>query len=167
LVFTLKEGLLSPIAHDLRIAVTRFSVEVDDAKSSVTASFDTSSLVVEMPLKEGRDNPSALSEADKAQIGKQIREEVLHSARFPQASFRSRSLSAREDGGYDVTGDLSLHGVTRPLSARSELVGGRQELSLVLHQPDYGVTPFKAMLGTLKIRAEVTVRLLLGSPTGS
>jgi len=158
-IFTFKEGLLSPMAHDLRIVVQNFSIEVDDAKSSVVATFDTNSLRVDTPMKDGAENPSALSAADKEKIAGQIREDVLHSSKFPQASFRSTSVAARGDGGYDLSGDLTLHGVTRPIQAKTQLVGGRQQLELTLNQPEFGITPYKAMLGTLKIQPDVKVSL--------
>jgi hypothetical protein len=160
LVFTFKEGLLSPIAHDLRLKVTRFSIEVDATTHSVTASFDTSSLVVDCPMKDGAENPSALSASDKQKISGQIRDDVLHGSKHPEATFRSRAVAARDDGGYDLEGELTLHGVTRPLGAcRTRLVAGRQQLEVRIHQPDFGITPYRAMLGTLKIQADVTIRI--------
>jgi hypothetical protein len=156
-VFTFKEGLLSPVAHDLRLVVQRFSIEVGE--DSVLARFDTSSLRVDTPMKEGKENPSALGERDKLKIAEQIREDVLESARYPEARFESSSVRKRPDGGYDLTGQLTLHGVTRPLTARTEAVGSGQRLELTLHQPDFGIVPYKAMMGTLKIRPDVTVRI--------
>lgn len=154
-VLTFKEGLLSPVAHDLRLVVTRFHIDVDGA--SVTARFDTASLRVDTPMKDGEPNPNALSSADKDKIAAQIREEVLHSTKFPEASFRSTSVVARPDGGYTLNGSLTLHGVSKTIQAQTQLVDGKQELRFVLHQPDFGIAPFKAMLGTLKIQADVTV----------
>jgi hypothetical protein len=156
-VFTFKEGLLSPVAHDLRLVVQRFSIEIGE--DSVLARFDTSSLRVDTPMKEGKENPSALGERDKLKIAEQIREDVLESARYPEARFESSSVRTRPDGGYDLTGQLTLHGVTRPLTARTEAVGSGQRLELTLHQPDFGIVPYKAMMGTLKIRPDVTVRI--------
>ena len=124
------------------------------------ASFDTSSLRVDTPMKDGKENPSALNEADKAKIATQIREEVLHSARHPEARFQSRSVERRADGGYDLAGDLALHGVTRLLQVRTEAVGSGQQLDLTLHQPDFEIVPFRAMMGTLKIQADVKIRLV-------
>lgn len=158
-MFTFKEGLLSPIAHDLRLRITRFSLEVDAATTSVVAKFDTNSLVVDCPMKDGAENPSALSDSDKQKIAGQIREDVLHSSKHPEAVFRSRTVTARGDGGYDLEGELTLHGVTKALGAQTRLVAGRQQLELKLHQPDFGITPYRAMLGTLKIQADVTIRI--------
>jgi polyisoprenoid-binding protein YceI len=159
-VFTFKEGLLSPMAHDLRIAVGTFSIDVDEAQGSVVASFDTSSLRVDTPMKDGAENPSALSASDKEKIAGQIREDVLHSSKFPAATFRSTKVAKRPDGGFDLAGDLTLHGTTKPIQARTEVVNGRQQLDLTLNQPDFGITPYKAMLGTLKIQPDVKIRIV-------
>lgn len=158
-VFTFKEGLLSPVAHDLRLRIAHFSIEVDEGKSSVLATFDANSLSVDVPMKDGTENPTALSAADSQKIAGQIRDDVLHSARYPHVTFRSSAVTARPDGGYDLAGDLTLHGVTRPITAHTRLVTGRQQLELTLHQPDFGITPYRAMLGTLKIRPDVIIRI--------
>jgi hypothetical protein len=161
LVFTFKEGLLSPVAHDLRLRVTRFTLELDEARTQVVARFDTGALEVDTPMKDGAPNPNALSAEDKRKIASQIRDDVLHSTLYPTAEFRSSSLVARDDGGYDVRGELTLHGATRQVSAKSVLEAGKQLVELTLHQPDFGIAPFRAMLGTLKIKSDVIVRLSL------
>ncbi|HVY26379.1 MAG TPA: YceI family protein [Polyangiaceae bacterium] len=160
-IFTFKEGLLSPVAHDLRLKVTRFSLQVDDARTMVSATFDAASLIVDTPMKDGAENPGALSAADKDKIAAQIRDEVLHARKYPEVAFRSRSLSQRPDGGYDFAGDLTLHGTTLPLNGCTRLNDRRQIVELSLHQPDFGITPYKAMLGTLKIQPTVRVLLTL------
>lgn len=154
-VFTFKEGLLSPAGHDLRLRVERFSIEVEE--SSIVARFFTASLVVDTAMKEGREAPSALSERDKAKIAAHIRDDVLHSAKYPEATFRSSSVERRADGGYDISGEFTLHGVTRALQASTRATAHGQRLELVLHQPDYSITPFTALMGTLKVRADVHV----------
>ena len=47
LVFTFKEGLLSAAAHDLKLEVTKFTVDVEG--TSVRAEFDATSLRVSPP----------------------------------------------------------------------------------------------------------------------
>src|SRR5262249_47513655 len=112
---------------------------------------------------DGAENPSALSEADKQKIADQIAGEVLYSNEHPRVVFSSSSVTRRADGGYSVAGELTLHGVTRPLHAETQLEGDRQITTLQIHQPDYGITPFKAMMGTLKVKADVSVRLSVPS----
>jgi hypothetical protein len=162
LVFTFKDGLLSKIAHDLKIAITRFEVDVEPG--SVRAQFDTRSLVVVTPMKDGQENPSALNDSDKAKIQEQIVADVLHSNEHPTAQFVSRSVTQRPDGGYSISGDLTLHGVTKTINAETQASSGGQISRIAINQPDFGITPYKAMMGTLKIKPEVVVQLAVRQP---
>jgi polyisoprenoid-binding protein YceI len=157
LVFTFKDGLLSKIAHDLKVQVTRLQVDVTAV--AVRAEFDLQSLRVVTAMKDSQENPASLSDSDKTKIAEQIVKEVLHSTEHPSAVFNSRSVTRRNDGGYSIAGDLTLHGVTKSIHVETQLEGGRQVASIELHQPDYGITPFKAMMGTLKVKPDVIVRL--------
>lgn len=151
LVFTYKEGLLSKVAHDLKLRVGRFSIERDGAK--VTARFDLTSLTAVCAVRDGHDDLHALSRGDLAKIDDNTRSEVLHSGRFPEAVFEG------EVEGDAVRGRLTLHGVTRALSTTLRSEGGRRVAEVTLHQPDYGVTPYTAMMGTLRVKADVRVRV--------
>jgi len=157
LVFTYKEGLLSKMAHDLKIEVGRFWLKVETG-SGVEASFDTRSLRVLSAQRDGRDAPRLLSDRDKQKIEGQIVRDVLKSARYPEARFRSSELEEL-DGGFRVRGRLSLHGRERQLSAQVTAEGSLWTTELTLHQPDFGIRPFKAAFGALKVRADIKVRL--------
>jgi polyisoprenoid-binding protein YceI len=159
LVFTFKDGLLSKVAHDLKVRITRFSLDFDPAASRLSAEFDASSLTVVNAVQDGAENPKALSDADKEKIGSQIQKEVLETDAHPKVTFNSTQVTRRPDGGYSIRGDLTLHGTTRPISAETRVEGGRQVAELALNQPDFGVVPYKAMLGTLKVKPEVRVRV--------
>ena len=159
LVFTFKDGLLSKLAHDLKIRVTRFTLEVTQSPPSVRAEFDAHSLRVVNAMKDGQEDPSALSDADKEKIASQIVEDVLHSNEHKSIVFTSSEVSMADGGGYRIQGELNLHGAKRPISAPTRLADGRQVIELELNQPDFGITPFKAMMGTLKIKPEVRVQL--------
>ena len=158
-VLTFKEGLLSKIAHDLKISVTRFRVSIDPTGPSVVARFDPGSLVVTAVMSQGAEDANGLSAADKDKIAEQIAGDVLHASRHPQIEFRSSSVSPLPGGGYDIRGALSLHGVTREVTTVTRLQGERQVVDLELHQPDFGITPFKAMMGTLKVKPHVRIQL--------
>lgn len=158
LVFTFKEGLLSKIAHDLKIRVTRFSLDIDDATRAITAELDARSLRVVNAVKDGHDDPHGLSEADKNKIAGQIVDDVLHASQHPVVRFASTAVTPVDGGGYDIAGNLTLHGVTRPISTRTRLENGRQVAEILIHQPDYGIKPFTAMMGTLKVKPGVRVR---------
>ncbi len=157
-VFTFKEGLLSKIAHDLELDVTSFRVDVDGGQ--VRAEVDATSLRVLHALKDGAPNASALSDDDKRKIEGQIAEDVLHAKEHPTITFVSEALS-ESGSGHTVSGSLTLNGVTKPLSATSSVSNGEEVVEVTLNQPTWDITPFKAMMGTLKVQADVKVRLLL------
>ena len=152
-VFTFKEGALSALAHDLKIQVTKLQLEA--GAESVTATFDAGSLRVVCPRKEGRDNPGALPAMLHGEIEKNIVKDVLEAAKFPEAKFVSTRVTQTE-----VVGQLTLHGVTREL--RCTRLNGTVEARL--DQRDFGIKPYSAMFGTLKVKPEVlvTVRLAEG-----
>lgn len=159
-VFTYKEGALSALAHDLEIAVGRFTIEITDDQA-VDATFDASSLTVLHAIKDGR--PHDMGEGDKKKIQRTIADDVLDARRYPEIRFRAAKPSAAGDG-FALAGELTLHGKTRPVAVKTQLVNGRQVAKVTLHQLDFGIKPFSAMLGTLKIKPDLEVRVSVPWP---
>ncbi len=157
LVLTYKEGLLSAVAHDLQIRVGRFEVDVDDATFAVAARFDARSLAVDAAVRDGVPNPGALGDADKRKIEQNIVDDVLDAEKHPEIRFTSTAVT-KEGDGFRVEGELALHGRTRPLTLHARPDGDRLAVEVSLRQPDFGIKPYSAMLGTLKIKPDVTVR---------
>jgi hypothetical protein len=115
-VYTFKEGLLSAVAHDLEIRVERCSLEWDEEKTRLEASWEPTSLRVLHAMKDGTPNPGALSERDKAKIESNIQGEVLEANRYGAIRFVSSSI-APEGDGFRVRGTLELHGKKRDIEA--------------------------------------------------
>jgi polyisoprenoid-binding protein YceI len=155
-VYAFKEGLLAAVGHDVKLRVGKLEVRADGEQ--VVATFDPASLTVVTAMRQGAENPGALSDKDKRTIEGYVRDDILHPRRYPKIEFRSREIAA-EDDGWDVEGDLTLHGRTRTVKGRVEQRGDRVVGRVRLHQPDFGIEPFKAMLGTLKIQPVVEVEL--------
>jgi hypothetical protein len=161
LVFTYKEGLLSAIAHDLKIRVTRFAIHVDEATNAIEATFEPGSLRVVTAMKNGQEAHGALSDSDRKKIEENIVDDVLHAKKFPEIRFTSTSVEEDSGTGYRVRGKLTLHGKTREVTFVTRTDGEGQVAEITIHQPDFGITPYSAMLGTLKIKPDVTVRVAL------
>ena len=68
LIFAYKDGLLSKLAHDLKMQVERFSIEVNDDTHGIEASFDPSSIRVLCARVDGRDDTTLLTDDDKKKI---------------------------------------------------------------------------------------------------
>ncbi len=77
--------------------------------------------------------------------------EILDAARYPTMTFRSTRIERKADGSLDVHGDLTIHGVTRPVTFFSEHFGpvkspwgGEVSIGVVcrgeIDREDFGVT---------------------------
>jgi polyisoprenoid-binding protein YceI len=89
-------------------------------------------------------------------------------AKFPTASFKGTSFAKNGEDAYDVTGDFTLHGVTKPVTIklvktgavktqRGELVG--YETTLDFKRSDYGISHMTEALGD-------DIRLIIGIEAG-
>ncbi|MCA9513732.1 MAG: YceI family protein [Myxococcales bacterium] len=166
-VFTFKEGLLSAVAHDLKIAVERWSLTADAEAGTVSARFDLRSLNPVTAMKDGSEARGALGTRDLAKIKDTIQDTVLEvRKRGAEARFTSTRVAAAGEG-YVVEGDLELAGRKRGVKADVKRVGGELVTEVRLHQPDFGIKPYSAMLGALKIKPDVVVRLAVPAATAT
>jgi polyisoprenoid-binding protein YceI len=53
-------------------------------------------------------------------------EKWFDAAKFPTLSFKSTSFKKGADGKYKVAGDLTMHGVTKPVTLDATMVGPKQ-----------------------------------------
>jgi polyisoprenoid-binding protein YceI len=159
-VYSFKEGLLSKIAHDLKHRVTRFSIRVDDAARQVEAEIDARSLRVECVMKDGKELTSELTGDDKEEIEGQIIADVLNADEHPMIRFRSRAVTECAEG-LRIEGEITLNDCSRPVATLARRVRDQYVADLTIHQPSFGIKPFSAMLGALKIKPDVLVRLVV------
>ncbi len=93
-----------------------------------------------------------------------MRDQVLEVEKYPEIVFSSTNISAsRLTGGryrVRIIGDVSLHGVTQKnvwitaeATVDDEKLRARGEFSL--KQTDFGIKPFSAAGGTIKLKNEL------------
>ncbi|TMR10530.1 YceI family protein [Nonomuraea turkmeniaca] len=157
LVKTTRTGLGAKVGHDLTLEVTRWrgDVTLDPAApgdSSVTVEVDAASIEV----REGTGGVKPLTSSDRGEIQKIIREKILHTDRHSTITFRSARVDATAES-FSVEGDLAIAGVTRPATVRGSLAEGRVRCSAVIEQSRWGIKPYSALLGALKLNDEVEV----------
>jgi polyisoprenoid-binding protein YceI len=150
-VFTFREGLLAAVGHDLRLLVTHFSIELAD-DDTIHALFDAGSLRV----------TGAIGDGDRRTIERQAAADVLAARRFPEIRFRSTRV-VRDGEHAHIEGELTLHGTTRALRCEAHDDGAHWIAEVTIDQRDYGIKPFSAMLGALRVRSDVRVRVELPS----
>ena len=152
-VFTYKEGLLSRLAHDLRLSLTQFEVSLRGAE--VSARMEPSSLRVDGVVQAGQLKADEPSPADKQKIHQSLVQEVLHLREHPELSYSGRVTNNKAP--FVIEGTLTLHGKRLPLAFQMELRGGRLHADIPLVPSRWGIKPFRALGGALKVRDAVRV----------
>lgn len=151
-VYTFKEGLLSRVAHDLKLKASQAAFSIDGPTGPLEVRVPADGLSVECAMEKGAERPAVLSSSDKAQIEKNIRREVLEAIRFPEIRFTAREVSETF-----VEGTLTLHGVSREIRIPLRSAGDDAWAEFELDQRDFRIKPYQAMLGALKVAPVVKV----------
>lgn len=155
-VMTTRTGAAAKAGHDLLIHVTAWqaTLEVgeDPGQTSIVFDADATSLRV----REGTGGMQELGDDDKANIEQTIDDDVL---KRMDIQFRSTAVQTAADGSrISVRGELTLVGEARPI-AFDLMVGenGKLSGSVVIKQTDWGITPYTALFGALKVGDEIEV----------
>jgi len=144
-----KTGFFSAFAHNHTIQAPIASGELDEQKRTITLTFHTKEMKVLDP---------DVSESDRAKIESDMKsEKVLDVQRFPEIRFASTAVTPQDGGKYLVRGDLSLHGVTRPVEFTVAQANGRYNGSVKLKQTDFGITPISIAGGTVKVKDVIEI----------
>ncbi len=155
LVRTGRSGLGRKAGHDLTLEVTRWAASVHVAEpdgSSVTAEIEASSLEV----REGTGGVKPLTGSDRAEIGRVVRGKILHTEAHPVIAFRSTGASGTPEA-FTVEGELTIMGVTRPLTLRGQVSGDRLTGGATVVQSRWGIKPYSALFGQLRLADEVAI----------
>lgn len=159
LVHTFREGVLSPVGHDLELFASALTLDVDESSGIVEARVDARALKLRGAVVDGHVVPGRISPGDTRTIEGNTYEDVLAVARHPEIRFSGKIARETPSGGHTVEGTLTLHGVSRPLAFSTERVGDLETADVPLEQTDFGIKPFRAMLGALRVRSRVVVKL--------
>jgi polyisoprenoid-binding protein YceI len=156
-VLVFREGVLSAVGHDLRLRATDLEFGVGPAGSAVRVRVNAASLRVAAALRAGRVLEDGLSPDDVREIEATLRAAVLDAARFPEIRFASSAVTRAGDG-WNVEGALTVRGTTRPIAFAVRRDGDRLAAEVPLDQPAFGIRPYRAMLGALRVKPEVRIR---------
>ena len=151
-------GFLSALAHDHNIAIREFDGEVH-------FTFDTvEPASLQLKIRSGSlAVTDKVSASDRQKIETTMRDEVLEVSKHPEIVFKSTSVSAARtgEGKYQarIAGELTLHGVTRPLTITAQLEFGDSVLrargGFSLKQSSFGIKPVSVAGGTIKVKDEL------------
>lgn len=153
------EGLLSAFGHDPIFAIRNFT----GAAEFVAGTFESASLKVTVKA-ESIALTDEVKEKDRLEIVQTMREQVLEIAKYPEIVFASSNISVTRlaEGRYRarIIGDLTFHGMTQKnLWITAEVTASGDSLrargDFPLKQSDFGIKPFSAVGGTIKLKNEL------------
>ena len=169
-----KDGVAARLAHDHVVQARAFSgtVAYDPQKpdaSSIAVKVEVASLQADEPATRRKfgleGEPSA---KDRADIEAAMKSDgQLAAPRFPSITFASTSIAKQPDGRLLVTGRLTIRGVTEEVKFPAQITveGGllRGRAQLTFKQSRFGYQPYRAALGAIKNKDEVTLHIDLAA----
>jgi polyisoprenoid-binding protein YceI len=157
-VRTGREGMASKVGHDLTCGFTRWSGRLTaDSDDPAAVRVEVTVEMASFTVLEGTGGVKPLSDGDKADITKNAMK-VLEVEKHPTAKF----VAERSAPNSTFEGTLTLCGQSGPLKLESTSTGDNSwRVTGTLAQSAFGIKPFKAMLGALRLADEVTVEATL------
>jgi polyisoprenoid-binding protein YceI len=155
----LRGGLLWFKGHDHLIAVRDFTGEaILDPDSLANSSLEITAKAASM-----EETSDVFTDQQKQIINKELREIVLHPEQYPEIIFRSAEVRGKSTGAgqYDlkIAGNLTLHGVTRPIKIPTKVIVNGDELraqgEFSISRGDFNVKATSAFHGLVRVRDKV------------
>jgi polyisoprenoid-binding protein YceI len=149
-------GAAAKAGHDLVIDVTDWQATLEIAEDPAQSSLKLSADPASLRVREGSGGVQALSDGDKAKIDRTTAGEVLQGKPI---EFRSTGVTAAEgDGRLSVSGELELAGQSHPVAIELGIgADGHLSAGATLNQPDWGMKPYSALFGALKVADAVEI----------
>jgi polyisoprenoid-binding protein YceI len=161
-VVTYQRGTLgAALAHDHVVVATKYSGTVhwdpaDPSACRVAVDVPASGLRVDPPgarARAGVEGDAPVEDQPKIEENFNSKRQ-LDSGAFPVLTFRSERCAARPDGRVDVTGPLTIRGVSRPTTVAMAIEADGETFTargkLTANHGDFGMTPFSAAMGAVK-----------------
>jgi polyisoprenoid-binding protein YceI len=149
-VYVYKRGLFSFLADDHEIEAPITSGFYDAGKNVAEVTVDAS----KMKALDPKLAPDRRATVQSNMMGPQ----VLDVGKYPTISFRSTKMESIDAAHLNVTGDLTLHGQTHPVTVQ---VVKNDALhftgSATVRQTAFGITPIKIAGGAVSVRDDVRV----------
>ena len=159
-----KDGMGAKLAHDLVLRATRWSgtLNVDGDPSGCSAEVTVDPRGIE--IVEARGGVKSLSDKDRRDIDKNINDKVLETNKHSELKFETTSVSGSEPN-LKAAGNMTIKGTTRPVNLDLTVDGTTVTAKTTISQKDFGIKPFSAMMGAIKLRDDVDFELTVNLPS--
>jgi polyisoprenoid-binding protein YceI len=160
-VHTYREGMAQKVGHDLIIHVEQWQATVAVDEHGAPVSIELSADPRSLQVLEGHHGVKPLTDKDRAEIRSNIDAKVLGGQAI---TFKSSAIEVA-GGRLVARGELTIAGNSRPTSFELELGSdGRVSGTLPITQSEWGIKPYRALMGALKVRDAVDVVLEVSLP---
>ena len=144
-----KSGLFSAAGHDHEVSAPIAEGAIDDSEGShVWLRVEAAAMTV-------------LPEKDQEAVQSTMQKSVLESAKFPEIRFESTAVHKINSGKWKITGNLTVHGRTEPLTVDVHDEGGAYVGQARVRQTQFGIQPVSAAGGTVKVKDELRIDFLI------
>ena len=157
-VRTGRAGAAAKAGHDLVIHVTSWEASLEVGEEAGKMSMELTADATSLRVREGTGGMKALGDDDMANIHQTIDDEVLERQ---DITFRSTGVQTAPGGRrISVEGDLTLVGESRPIGFDLTIGDdGTLSATAVVTQSTWGMKPYSALFGALKVHDDVEVVL--------
>ena len=145
-----KTGLLSAAGHEHWVNAPISSGSIRES-GALGVEFK-----VESAKMTAKPDPK-LDAKTQATIQKDMEEMTLDVKTYPDISFQSSRVDPSSPNQWKVDGNLTLHGVTKPVSVIVKKNEGAYTGHTVLKQTDFGIKPITAGGGIVKVKNEIEI----------
>jgi hypothetical protein len=151
-VRTRRGGAAAKAGHDLLLHVTAWEGTLTIGDDGAPAAAELVADATSLRVQEGTGGMKALDDEDKANIHQTIDDEVLERR---DIAYRSIAVD-----GSRVEGELTLGDRARALALDLEVTeDGAVSARATVTQSDWGLKPYSALFGTLKVLDDVEISL--------
>jgi polyisoprenoid-binding protein YceI len=144
-----KTGIFSVAGHEHTVDAPIESGTLNESDTSPRIEFRVAAAKMELRA-EGDDKKN------QDEIQQTMQDKVLESVKYPEIVFRSSSVERAGDNQWTVRGDLTLHGVTKPVQVSVKKEGSAYSGNVIIKQTDFGIHPINVG-GVVKVKNELGI----------
>src|SRR5258708_25624447 len=105
-----KAGVFAAVAHEHWVEATIASGKIDAVGALPSVRFKVDARKLSVKPEKG------VSDKDQAEVQANILTKVLESSAYPEIALQSAQVRRNHDNTWRVSGDLTVHGVTKSLT---------------------------------------------------
>jgi polyisoprenoid-binding protein YceI len=152
---TSRRGAASKAGHDLLIEVQTWGATVQIAPDAAKSVFELTADSRSFKVLQGTGGVKPLGDKDRDAIVQTVNDEILKGTSI---TFRSTAVRPEGNGRYHVTGDLEIvNGVNLIAFDLTIGDGGKVTGGATVTQSEWGIKPYTALFGALKLADDVQI----------